>query len=98
MKLVLGCKRGGEYKGTKKKLKQEDKCSRKCESFHLGCMMHASKLLIIDVVSGLHNHKSKQKLVGHILVGCLNAKEPKLVVDMTRNLVKPKNNLSTVKI
>ena len=45
----------------------------------------------------MHNHKIKQKLEGRILVGCLNAKEAKLVGDMTRNLVKPKNNLLNVK-
>jgi hypothetical protein len=39
----------------------------------------------------------ESKLEGHMLTGCLNPKEKALVVEMTRNMVKSKNIMSTLK-
>jgi len=60
LQLVLGCERGGKYKGTKKKLK----CG--CP-FRLCVYFSEPKLWSFIVVSGLHNHKTKQKLESSIL-------------------------------
>jgi hypothetical protein len=56
-KLVLGCKRGGVYKRTSKKLKFEETGTRKygC-SFKLCGYFLASKEWKITVVNDTHNH------------------------------------------
>jgi len=90
-KFVLACERSGEYKGTKK-FKREGTGSRKCGCpFRLRGYFSATKLWSLNIISGLHNHKMEPKLEGHMLAGRLTAKESKIVGDMTRNLIKPKN-------
>jgi len=37
------------------------------------------------------------KLEGHMLTSCLNPKEKTLVIEMTSNMVKSKNIMSTLK-
>lgn len=69
LKFVLGCERGGEYKGTKN-LRREETSSRKyiCP-LSLCCYISASKQWCLGGVSGLHDHKMEPKLEGHVLVG-----------------------------
>ena len=97
-KHVLSCERSGEYKEIKKKLKLEDTGSRKCGCpFRLRGYFSKVKLWSLNVVSGLHNHKMEPKLEGHMLDGRLTAEETKIVGDMTKNLIKPKNILLELK-
>ncbi|XP_050918686.1 uncharacterized protein LOC127136133 [Lathyrus oleraceus] len=49
------------------------------------------------VICGLYNHDLCDKLAGHPIVCQLMPEEKECVVDMTLNLVKPKNILATLK-
>lgn len=49
------------------------------------------------MIYGLHNHDICEKLVGHPNAGRLMLKEKEFVLDMTLNLVQPKNILATLK-
>jgi len=49
------------------------------------------------MLSGIHNHELVPKLVGHLLVGIIKKEEKKRVIDMTKNLVVPRNILSDLK-
>ncbi len=52
---------------------------------------------MLKVKCGLHNHQLAETLLGHSYVGRLSEEEKKLVHEMTRNNVKPRNVLLTVK-
>jgi hypothetical protein len=49
-------------------------------------------------VSGLHNHELDKAFEDHLVAGCLKPEEKELLLDeMTRNLVPPRNMISTLK-
>lgn len=97
-KLVLGCERGGVYKPSKKKLKFEATGTRKCQCpFRLRGHFHATNDWHLTVVSGKHNHPLDKVLDGHLMVGRLKTNETALVEELTRNLVKPRNIMSTLR-
>lgn len=50
-----------------------------------------------NVISGIHNHASDDKLVGHPIVCRLVSEERELVLDITLNNVAPKNILASLK-
>jgi hypothetical protein len=80
-KLILGYERGGAYKRTSKKIKFEETGTRKC-----GCLFN-----------DIHNHELDKELDRHLVQGRLKPEELKLVAELTRNLVPPRNILSTLK-
>ncbi|CAJ2644352.1 unnamed protein product [Trifolium pratense] len=49
------------------------------------------------VVCGLHNHVLNKELEGQLVVGRLKPGEKEVLAEMTRNLVSPKNIISTSK-
>ncbi|KAJ1424742.1 hypothetical protein SESBI_11449 [Sesbania bispinosa] len=51
----------------------------------------------LNVVCGYHNHDVAENLEGHAYVGRLNVDALSLLNDMTKNMVKPKNILLTLK-
>ncbi|KAJ1411502.1 protein FAR-RED ELONGATED HYPOCOTYL 3-like [Sesbania bispinosa] len=51
----------------------------------------------LNVVCGYHNHEVAENLEGHAYAGRLNFDELSLVNDMTKNMVKPRNILLTLK-
>ena len=51
---------------------------------------------MVKLICGIHNHEMTKSLVGHPYVGRLT-KEKKIVVDMTKSMVKPRNILLTLK-
>lgn len=51
----------------------------------------------VKVICPMHNHPSAERLEGHSFAGRLTKKEESLVIDLTENMVKAKNILSTLK-
>jgi len=49
------------------------------------------------VVSDIHNHYSVENLEGHFFTGRLSEEEDKLVVDLSKTLVRPRDILNTLK-
>ncbi|KAK2369948.1 protein FAR1-RELATED SEQUENCE [Trifolium repens] len=98
-KLVLGCERGGTYKRASKKIKFEETGTRKCGCpFKLrGYFHNTTKDWHLSVVNGVHNHEFDKELDGHLVQGRLKPEEMELVAEMTRNLVPPRNIMSTMK-
>ncbi|GAU41861.1 hypothetical protein TSUD_366080 [Trifolium subterraneum] len=55
------------------------------------------KLWHMTVVNGIHNHELDTELEGHLVAGRLKPEETLLVNEMTKNLVPPRNIISTLK-
>ncbi|MCH92949.1 protein FAR1-RELATED SEQUENCE 11-like, partial [Trifolium medium] len=98
-KLVLGCERNGVYKRTSKKIKFEETGTRKCGcKFKLRGNFHVTTNdWHISVLNGIHNHELDKELDGHLVAGRLKPKEMEVVAEMTRNLVPPRNIMTTLK-
>ncbi|GAU10431.1 hypothetical protein TSUD_419180, partial [Trifolium subterraneum] len=95
---LLSCSRGGVYKENKRKLKKQDTATKtlKCP-FRLRGYFLASQEWKLSVVCGEHNHEMAKTLEGHTLAGCLKLEEKECVQKLTRNLLPPKNILTTLK-
>ncbi|XP_038701857.1 protein FAR1-RELATED SEQUENCE 4-like [Tripterygium wilfordii] len=52
---------------------------------------------MVRVVCGVHNHSAALYMKGHSYVGKLSTVENEILVDMSKNLVKPRNILYTLK-
>ena len=52
---------------------------------------------VLQVVCGVHNHPAAANLEGHSYAGRLSSEETKLLIDMSKSLVKPRQILSTLK-
>ena len=97
--LTLGCERSEKYKAYKAELKRKMTATKKCECpFRLrGRPLKNGEGWKLKVLCGLHNHERAETLVGHAYPGRLTIEEKSLVEDMTKNMVKPKNILLTLK-
>ncbi|GAU51038.1 hypothetical protein TSUD_411730 [Trifolium subterraneum] len=95
---LLSCSRGGVYKEKKRKLKKQHIATKtlKC-SFRLRGYFLASHEWKLSVVCGEHNHEMAKTLEGHTLAGRLKPEEKECVQELTRNLVPPKNILTTLR-
>ena len=51
---------------------------------------------MVKLICGIHNHEKAKSLVGHPYAGRLT-KDEKIVADMTKSMVKPRNILLTLK-
>ncbi|XP_050897520.1 uncharacterized protein LOC127104377 [Lathyrus oleraceus] len=92
------CERSGKYRNPLQNFKSDDTGSRKCECpFKVRGYMLANKNWRFNVMCGLHNHDLCKKLADHSIACRLMPEEKECVVDMTLNLVQPKNILATVK-
>lgn len=95
--MTMKCERSGKYKAFIQNLKHDDTGMRKCECpFKLFVHLKANNTWTFNVICGMHNHALCYKLATHSNVSCLNSDE-KLILDMTLDMVKPKNILSTLK-
>ncbi|KAL5133306.1 hypothetical protein HKD37_03G006653 [Glycine soja] len=97
--VLIGCERSGMYKCRNKEFVRRDTGSRKCGCpFRLrGKPEHGREGWMVKLIYGIHNHESANCLVGHPYAGRLTKDEKKIIVDMTKSLVKPKNILLTLK-
>ncbi|KAL6503348.1 hypothetical protein OROGR_025271 [Orobanche gracilis] len=94
----LDCERSVRYVSTNKKLKSDQIGTRKCGCpFRLCGYFHADKKWHLTVVNGIHNHKLDKEVEGHLIVGRLKLEERQFMDELKRNLVPPKNIISTLK-
>ncbi|KAJ1410427.1 FAR1 DNA-binding domain [Sesbania bispinosa] len=98
-KLVFGCERSGKYRPYNSELVRNVTGSRRC-----GCPFRLRGIPLangggwkLNVVCGVHNHDVAENLEGHPYVGRLTVEEKSLLEDMTKNMVKPKSILLTLK-
>ncbi|KAL5141614.1 Protein FAR-RED ELONGATED HYPOCOTYL 3 [Glycine soja] len=97
--VLIGCERSGTYKCRNKEFVRKDTGSRKC-----GCPfrlrekpVHGGEGWMVKLICGIHNHELAKSLVGHPYAGQLTKDEKKIIADMTKSMVKPKNILLTLK-
>lgn len=103
-RIFFGCERGGKYEKIKKKDNQKDLKLRitgikKCGyPFKLkGQKLDTHSDWMLKVMCGVHNHPIAKHLEGHSFAGRLTAEETSILVDMSKNMVRPKDILVTLK-
>ncbi|KAL5193307.1 Protein FAR1-RELATED SEQUENCE 6 [Glycine soja] len=86
--VLIGCERSGTYKCKNKEFVRKDTRSRKCGCpFRLrGKPVHGGESWMVKLICGIHNHELAKSL-----------DEKKIIADMTKSMVKPKNILLTLK-
>ena len=103
-RVTLACERGGTYRHAKNKSNVEDlnrkgtgtkKCD--CPFKIIGVKLTSSDDWSVKVVCGFHNHRAAKQLEGHSYAGRLSDGEKTILSDMTKNLVKPRNILLSIK-
>lgn len=94
--LTMTYKRSGKYRPLIQNFKRDDIGSRKreCPFKFCGYMLENNKWRF-NVICGWYNHDLCENLVGRPFVCRLKAEEKECVVDMTLNLVQPKNIVAT---
>ncbi|KAH1198543.1 putative protein FAR1-RELATED SEQUENCE 10 [Glycine max] len=97
--VIIRCERSGMYKCRNKEFVRKDTGNRKCGCpFRLrGKPVHGGEGWIVKLIYGIHNHELAKSLVGHPYAGRLTKDEKKIIADMTKSMVKPKNILLTLK-
>jgi len=97
--VLLGCERGGKYRKYKSDVQPSVSGTRKCDCpFKVkGKPISNGDGWMLKVMCGYHNHDMSHTLVGHPFVGRLKSSEQSLLVDMSKNQVKPTNILLTLK-
>ncbi|KAL5146567.1 putative protein FAR1-RELATED SEQUENCE 10 [Glycine soja] len=97
--VLIGCERSGTHKCKNKEFVRKDTGSRKCGCpfRRRGKLVHGGKCWMVKLICGIHNHELTKSLVGHPYAGRLTKDEMKIIADMTKSMVKPKNILLTLK-
>ncbi|KAL5128565.1 putative protein FAR1-RELATED SEQUENCE 10 [Glycine soja] len=97
--VLIGCERSGTYKCRNKEFVRKDTGSRKCGCpFRLrGKPVHGGEGWMVKLICGIHNHELAKSLVGHPYAGRLTKEEKKIIANMIKSMVKPKNILPTLK-
>jgi hypothetical protein len=95
--IVMGCQRGGThraYVNKKREFKRTLKyqCSFKVRNYCLSYRQWS-----VSVIEGTHNHKMASRLERYKVAEQLLADETILVHEMTKNHVKPRHILSTIR-
>ncbi|KAL5159790.1 hypothetical protein HKD37_15G044049 [Glycine soja] len=62
-----------------------------------GKPVHGGECWMVKLICGIHNHELAKSLVGHPHAGRLTKDEKKIIADMTKSMVKPKNILLMLK-
>ncbi|XP_004500027.1 uncharacterized protein [Cicer arietinum] len=98
-KLILGCERSSKYRHWKNAKPTRSTWSRKCECpLRLrGTPSNVGDGWYLHVICGVHNHELAKKLTGHAFLGRLSQEEKVVLGDMTKNMIKPRNILMTIK-
>ncbi|KAL5148735.1 putative protein FAR1-RELATED SEQUENCE 10 [Glycine soja] len=97
--VLIGCERSGTYKCRNKEFVRKDTGNRKCGCpFRLrGKPVHGGEGWMVKLICGIHNHELAKSLVGHPYAGRLTKEEKKIIANMKKSMVKPKNILLTLK-
>ncbi|KAL5149788.1 Protein FAR1-RELATED SEQUENCE 6 [Glycine soja] len=98
--VLIGCERSGLYKCRNKEFIRRDTRSRKCGCpFRLrGKPVHGGEGWMVKLICGIRNHELAKSLVGDPYTGRLTKNEKKIIVDMKKSMVKPKNILLRLKV
>ncbi|AES79250.2 FAR1 DNA-binding domain protein [Medicago truncatula] len=80
-------------KKKKKKTKHETTGSRKCGCMFMvsGYLSRKTKQWRLNIVNGVHNHAMESALEGHMFVGRLKEDNKKIIRDLIKSKVHPKN-------
>ncbi|KAL4563414.1 hypothetical protein LXL04_027455 [Taraxacum kok-saghyz] len=95
-KVILICDRGREYKATNT-IRASGSKKINCNFQLEGKYSKEYNHWMLKVICDEHNHPPAQHLEGHPFARRLSADETRLVADLTRNNVTPRNILSTLK-
>ena len=100
----LACEHGGTYRHAKNKsnvevLNRKGTGTKKCDCPFkiIGVKLTSNDDWSVNVVCGFHNHQAAKQLEGHSYAGRLSDGEKTILSDMTKNLVKPRNILLSIK-
>ncbi|KAF8388613.1 hypothetical protein HHK36_027290 [Tetracentron sinense] len=103
-RVFLGCDRSGSYREKQASSTRMKKGIRRSSTKRCGCpfSLKAKKVNGLDqwkveVVCGVHNHKGSSYLEGHSFAGKLNMEQKKILKDMSRVGIKPRDVLRTIK-
>ena len=104
-RLTLGCERSGSYRDTRttkdgtvgKRLRQTGSKKCGCPFTLQGKVVGSNEEWMLHVVCGVHNHPAADFLEGHSFAGRLTKEETSLLADMSKNMVRPKDILVTLK-
>ena len=100
-RVFLACERSGQHKhehGQKRKMIKQTGSKNCGFPFALrGKKLDSNDDWMLEVVSGVHNHSAAEHLEGHSLAGILLEEKTKLMVDMSKSMIKPKEILVTLK-
>ena len=101
-RIVFSCERSGACKS--KHIKEKGAKTRASGTKKCGCpfALRGKKLDTADdwmvmVMCGVHNHPAAKHLEGHSYAGRLSKQETRMLEDMSKSLVWPKDILSTLK-
>lgn len=102
-RVTFACERGGYYRSSKNKESSTQKRQRLSGTKKCGCpfTLKGHKLAndddwAMEVVCGVHNHSATEHK-GHSYAGRLSEEEASLLVELSKNSVKPKDILNTLK-
>ncbi|KAH1206075.1 hypothetical protein GmHk_16G046624 [Glycine max] len=97
--MLIWCERSGLYKCRNKKFVRRDTGNRKCGCpFRLcGKPVHGGEGWMVKLICENHNHELAKSLVGHPYAGQLTKDGKKIITEITKFMVKPKNILLTLK-
>ncbi|KAL5147558.1 Protein FAR1-RELATED SEQUENCE 5 [Glycine soja] len=93
--VLIGCERSGMNKEFVRRDTGSSKCG--CPFKLHGKPVHGGEGWMVKLICGIHNHELAKSLVGHPYAGRLTKDEKKIITDMTKSMVKPKNILLTLK-
>ncbi|KAH9750386.1 protein FAR1-RELATED SEQUENCE [Citrus sinensis] len=109
-RIIFACERSGAYpKRSTSMSKQNNDLEKKkrpnaigtkkcgCPFLLKGQMLANNQDWMLKVICGLHNHHSAQYLEGHSFAGRLTNEEVSILVDLSKNNVRPKEILHTLK-
>lgn len=109
-RIIFACERSGAYpKRSTSMSKQNSDLEKKkrpnaigtkkcgCPFLLKGQMLANNQDWVLKVICGLHNHHSAQYLEGHSFAGRLTNEEVSILVDLSKNNVRPKEILHTLK-
>jgi hypothetical protein len=95
--IIMGCQRGGTHRAYVNK-KRELTRTLKCQwPFKVRSYCLSSLQWSVSVIEGTHNHKMESRLEGHKVSERLLGDETILVHEMTKNHMKPRHILSTIR-
>ncbi|XP_060969793.1 protein FAR1-RELATED SEQUENCE 6-like [Cannabis sativa] len=104
-RIKFACERSGSYRQQMKTIEgKKRKIDRRTSTKKCGCpfLLSAQKLATADdwtltVVCGFHNHSIAKHLEGHSFAGRLTLEETKILVDMSKCNIMPREILAVIK-